>query len=627
MTLGRRLLGIVLFVGLLARPQPSKAADGPPVDVQFRWIEELESLSPREFPDRLSRSQPWYQEGPEVAFLSGLSVDFAHYPTSSEIIAFITELEGLYPHLVESYEISQSWQGRPIMGLRLGNEATGDPDERPALYLDGQHHAREAISQQVVLYTVWQLLADYGVDPLVTHLLNTRTVYAVPSVNVDGNDIWLADDFLQRRTTNPDASDDDVDGFFDEDPANGMGYGTHMLYRYDFEQAWADAHPDDPFVSGWEEHFLGSEYLGVFDGQGNEVPQSDDDDDGPINEDPLGGVDANRNYDAQWDLGDTDPKSPFYRGPSLWSEPGPAAVRDFVLGHEHLVTALSYHSGADMIVHPWAWSAEADLGDAVMYELLSRKGSQLTESNGFLGSPHAWAARGLYAAPGTAMDWLYSQGIYAWTPEAYGASSIVFSERMGTSGSFRVGVSVGVGFNPDPSDIPQTVQRWHRFNTYLLAATPHVLLTGLAVEGGVLGLTLANDGFIPVEIAVTVAGGGGFAASEVIPYLQAGEKLVSIGYPAGSPAQLLSVTVTSRTLTGTISKEIQQERLVLWIEEWGGVHTVVFLQGSVEDFTDLGAYFGEGRWLAPKAWDAAGIYHLGPPLLEETFLPIVDAGG
>jgi hypothetical protein len=225
------------------------------------------------------------------------------------------------------------------------------------------------------------------------------------------------------------------------------------------------------------------------------------------------------------------------------------------------------------------------------------------------------------------MDWLYGQGIYAWTPEAYGASSIAFSERMGTSGSFRVGVSVGVGFNPDPSDIPQTVQRWHRFNTYLLAATPHVLLTGVALEDGVLGLRLANDGFIPVELTVTVTGEGGFEVSDKIPYLQAGEYLVTFEYPGGLPARLLSVTFTARTLTGTTKKEIQRERLVLWIEGWGAAPTVYVVQGSAEEFTDLGAYFGKGGWLAPKAWDAPGIYHLGPPLLEETFLPILCAGG
>jgi hypothetical protein len=625
MTLGRRVLGVVLLLGLLAQLQPLKAADRPPVDLKFRWIEELERLSPREFPDRLSRSQPRYEAGPRVLSPSGLSADFAHYPISSETTAFIAELEGLYPHVLESYEIGQSWQGRPIMALRLGNENTGDPDDRPALYLDGQHHAREAISQQIVLYTVWQLLANYGSDPLVTHLLDTRTVYAVPSVNVDGNDVWLADDFTQRRTTNPNASDDDLDGSFDEDPANGMGYGSYMVYRYDFEQEWADAHPEDPFVPGWEDHFLGSEYLGVFDGQGNQVPQADDDDDGSKNEDPLGGVDANRNYDARWDLGDADPKSPFYRGPTVWSEPGSSAVRDFVLGHERLVTALSYHSGADMIMHPWGWSADADLADAVMYELLSRKGSQLTESHGFLGSPHAWAARELYAAPGTAMDWLYGQGIYAWTPEAYGASSIVSSERMDSSGSFRVDVSVGVGFNPDPSDIPQTVQRWDRFNTYLLAATPHVLVTGVAVEDGVLDLRVANDGFIPVELTVTVTGGGGFEDSETVPYLQAAERLVSIDYPGGPAARMLSVTLTAQSLAGTTKKEIQEERLVLWIEERGGACLVYVVQGSVEEFTDLGGYFGEGGWLAPREWDASGIYHLGPPLIHETFLPALCA--
>jgi hypothetical protein len=332
---GRRLLLIALLICVLIGPSVVTADDESPGEARFRWIDAVEAPHPREFPNRLSRRLARYEMAAAASLPTGLAVDFAHYPSSADVLTFLAELEALYPHLVEIYQVGESWQGRPILGLRLGNETAGDPDLRPALYLDGQHHAREAISQQIVLYTVWHLLTSFGTDPLVSHLLNTRTVYAVPSVNVDGNDIWLDEDHTQRRTANPTSSDDDIDSLFDEDPANGMGYGTYQVYRYDFEQDWADDHPDDPFAPGWEAHHLGTEYLGVFDELGSEVPQLDEDQDGLTNEDPVGGVDANRNYDAFWHLGDADPRSPFYRGPTVWSEPEPTAVRDFVLDHAH----------------------------------------------------------------------------------------------------------------------------------------------------------------------------------------------------------------------------------------------------------------------------------------------------
>lgn len=615
---------VVSLLALLAVGRESGLAQAPGDETRFRWVEGVERLRPREYPNRLSQATASHHLSMGVASSpSGLAVDFEHYPSSAETSTFIAQLEAEYPHLVETYEVGHSWQDRTILGLRLGNEQSGDPDARPALYLDGQHHAREAISQQVVLYTIWHLLSNYGSDPLATHLLDTRTVYAIPSVNVDGNDIFLYDDFSQRRTANPSSSDDDVDGTFDEDPANDMGYGTYAVYRFDFDQEWADAHPDDPFAPGWEEHYLGYEYLGVFDGAGSEVPQDDEDGDDSTNEDPDGGVDPNRNYDFYWELGEDEPSSSFYRGPAPWSELEVGAVRDFVLSRQNIISGLTYHSGADLILHPWAWSDEAEVEDVLIYELLSRKGTQLTESYGFVGSPHAWAARGLYVAPGSAMDWLYSQGVYAWTPEAYAASAIAFTERIDAGGSFRVGLSEGVGFNPDPEEIMPTVQRWNQFNLYVLAATPNVELTAASAVNGLLTLTVANDGFVPVAVDVAALGRGGHLDTASITYLQASEQLVSLTYPLGLGAQTVVVTLTARSLIGTSPGEVEVERIVLWIESRIGPEKVIVIEGQIGDFVDLGGLFGDGSWLAPGRWDLAGQYHLGPEVIEEVFIPCV----
>lgn len=190
---------VVSLLALLAVGRESGLAQAPGDETRFRWVEGVERLRPREYPNQLSQVAASYPLSLGVASSpSGLAVDFEHYPSSAETRTFIAQLEAEYPHLVETYEVGHSWQGRTILGLRLGNEQSGDPDVRPALYLDGQHHAREAISQQVVLYTIWHLLSNYGSDLLATYLLDTRTVYAIPSVNVDGNDIFLSDDFSQR---------------------------------------------------------------------------------------------------------------------------------------------------------------------------------------------------------------------------------------------------------------------------------------------------------------------------------------------------------------------------------------------------------------------------------------------
>ena len=196
----RRVSALLLLAALMMGSAHIGSAEDPEPERRFRWVDGVERSSPREVPNRLSRRGASPLAGELAAPpVTNLAVDFAHYPSAAETVTFIEGLEALYPHLVETLEIGESWQGCPIMALRLGNELSGDPDARPSLYIDGQHHAREAISQQVVLYTAWYLLTNYGTDPLSTRLLDTRTVYVVPSVNVDGNEIFLSDDFAQRR--------------------------------------------------------------------------------------------------------------------------------------------------------------------------------------------------------------------------------------------------------------------------------------------------------------------------------------------------------------------------------------------------------------------------------------------
>lgn len=178
-----RLLRISLIVAILAglsiSPAPGQAQPPAPVD-RFRWVRGLDDLYPCEHGTQLSRPLPTHQRAdiplPDPSF----AIDFAHYPTSAEILAFLNELEAAYPGLVGVLAVGESWQGRPIVAVRTGNQAAGDADGRPALYVDGQHHAREAVSAQVVLYFAWYLASRYGSDPLVTHLLDTRTVSRSP---------------------------------------------------------------------------------------------------------------------------------------------------------------------------------------------------------------------------------------------------------------------------------------------------------------------------------------------------------------------------------------------------------------------------------------------------------------
>jgi len=610
---------LAMLAGLcLLSPARSHAQPPPPMD-RFRWIRNLDDLYPREGGKQLSRPMLTRQSVdiplPDPSF----AVDFMHYPTSAQIALFLDQLGDAYPGLVEVVTAGQSWQDRPIMAVRLGSRAAGDPDRQPALYVDGQHHANEAISAQVVLYFVWYLASQYGYDPLVTQLLDTRTVYAIPCVNPDGNDIFLDSDQGQRRTANPAVSDDDGDGLFDEDGREGAGYGSYDVYHYEFDADWVAAHPDDPFVAGWQSHEVSRRFVGIFDNEGSEVPQVDDDGDGQTGEDPPGGVDANRNYDSHWELGSDNPRTETYHGRAAFSEPETQTVRDFVLARPNIVTACSFHSGADVLLHPWAWSSEAELPDRFWYEMLSRKGSQLTERGGFHGAPHAWTARGVYTASGSTIDWLYEHGILAWTPEVYGASGLSFAERITATNTYSVGLSPGEGFNPSPADIPLTVNRWLDWNLYLLAATPNVGLSRIDVSLGTLNVTVANDGLLPLDVQVSLQVGRVLYTTTVTG-LSAAERTWSVPFQPQPLVQTVSITLTGRSRISTANGPPQIEVVRLAIEE----ETVSIVKGQLEPFVRLGDSFG--GWFSGREWDTPE-YHLGPPLLFEHFLPNLRQGG
>ena len=615
-----RILAAIALAMMLASAAPGRTQTPAP-DYRFQPIDEIERLVGTELEGPLSRPAPVRER--EVATQDAPTF-FAQYRTSDEVAAFIQDLAEEYPDLAETFIAGASWQGRSIRAIRLGNEQTGDPDLRPALYLDGQHHAREPISGHAVLYTLWWLLSHYGHDPLATHLLNTRTVYAIPSVNVDGNDIWLNTDFSQRRNANPTCCDDDGDGLLDEDPANGMGWGTFRVYLYNFDAAWAASHPTDPFVPGWQSHVLAISNMGVWDGEDRIVPQLDDDGDhhpsGP-NEDPIGGVDLNRNYDAHWELGVAQVSSETYRGPAVWSEPESRAVRDWVLAYPNILVAATLHSGADIILHPWGWSQNEHLPDGQVYERIARKGSQLTACCGFFGTQHAWTARGLYVAPGGTMDWMYAQGIYAFTPEIYAASSIAKVQRYSGPAypnAFLAYTSTGVLFNPAEEDlIAQSCERWRRFLVYLLAAVPASSFANVQVEGNVLAVRVANDGGISADVLLQASADDGQTFSERVPGLRGRQYVWRI--PIESlVGHSLTLTATAHTLISTNSRARPPSVLQVRVDESG----VEVISGVLQPFISLADFFGAGGWDAdPRLWEPG--YHLGPEIGYRLMFPAV----
>jgi carboxypeptidase T len=115
--------------------------------------------------------------------------------TLSEVGAQLDSMHLLFPRLIGAKDsIGLSCEGRVIWGVRVS--ATGKEEgSMPCVLFTSLHHAREPEGLMTVLYFVWYLLEQFGVNDEVTALLNTREIYVVPVVNPDG--------YTYNEATNP----------------------------------------------------------------------------------------------------------------------------------------------------------------------------------------------------------------------------------------------------------------------------------------------------------------------------------------------------------------------------------------------------------------------------------------
>jgi carboxypeptidase T len=124
------------------------------------------------------------------------------------------------------------------------------------------------------------------------------------------------------------------------------------------------------------------------------------------NDDGSLGVDLNRNYGYKWGSDNSgsspSPSNETYRGPSAFSEPETAALRDLCIARGFSL-AVNYHSYANALVYPWGWSSTAP-PDSAVYRRIA---SILTQKNSYE------SGTGLetigYATNGDADDWMYGE--------------------------------------------------------------------------------------------------------------------------------------------------------------------------------------------------------------------------
>jgi hypothetical protein len=334
-----------------------------------------------------------------------VQIDFDEFHGHDGTVDYIRSIARAYPNITELLEIGQSNMGRPIYVLVISNMSTGTTIDqyvelrnprregvdnvtpmksyhgKPGIWIDGGTHGNEYTGTEVNLYIIDKLVAGYGTDSEITQLIDDNTFYFCPMVNPDGVHMSVEEGIPQRQ--NSMLVDDDEDGEVNEDgPDDLNGDGLYTSFRYpDPEGRYVLDDEDQRHMIrlGQDEETEKETYSVVREDR-------DNDGDGERGEDPIRGIDVNRNFPEGWFRDDdTQGGSGYYAASSVETR----AILEFFTNHTNILLVQSFHTSGGFTYRPFArWSDDQiDPKDLSIYDrVMGKKYLELNDQE----VPEAW---------------------------------------------------------------------------------------------------------------------------------------------------------------------------------------------------------------------------------------------
>ncbi len=343
-----------------------------------------------------------------------------------EVYGLLDRLAARWPDLLSFEVIGQSSEGRDLRVYTLNDPATGAPETKPAMWIDGNVHGNEVQGGEAVVYAAWYLLENRDSNERVRALVDGSAFYLLPMVNPDGRASWFRDGHSPHSSrTGRHPWDSDRDGLVDEDEANDLdgdgsivqmrkyvpGEGTHRISADDpriLERVPAN---DRGIRGDWI--LLGSEGL-------------DDDGDGRVNEDGVGGYDMNRAWPSLWRAGHVQ----YGAGPYPLYWPETRAIASFILDHPNIAGVQSFHNAGGMILRgPGAKDfGDYPRADVRVYDSIGQDGERMLPFYRYM---VIW--KDLYTVYGGFVTWTYEGlGIVSFTNELW-TNSRLFPDESDSS--------------------------------------------------------------------------------------------------------------------------------------------------------------------------------------------------
>ncbi len=285
----------------------------------------------------------------QVQYIPADSLGFNVYHSSDVIYYWLEKWAREYPEIIDLYETGKSFEGRSVMQITLTNKKKGKDTEKPAAFIEGGRHSGEVTGSECVMWLARHLITGYGKDPVITRLIDNKTIYLRPVNNPDGHNLYMHTAQNNRSSTRP--VDNDNDGLLDEDPPDDLdGDGMILTMRWKDEKKGNMSF--DPADS------TGKIMKRVKAGEGTYLTSTegiDNDGDGKINEDGIGGLDLHRNYPENWRPVSEETGRGFTQsgaGEYPLSETETRSVVEFLLKHPNISVINSMDTSVPMHLRP-----------------------------------------------------------------------------------------------------------------------------------------------------------------------------------------------------------------------------------------------------------------------------------
>src|SRR5215510_12619153 len=110
-----------------------------------------------------------------------VAMNWNRYNDHAGITEICKKIAAAYPDLAKLESIGKSYKGRDLWCLTITDFKKGNPDKKPAMYIDGNIHSNEVQGSEFAMYTAWYLTESFKDTKFIQELLADKTFYIVPT--------------------------------------------------------------------------------------------------------------------------------------------------------------------------------------------------------------------------------------------------------------------------------------------------------------------------------------------------------------------------------------------------------------------------------------------------------------